>query len=36
MKEEDLTEDERTEIISKLNQEMHEIYYGRNFDRSDF
>lgn len=36
MIEEDLTEEERIDIIDKLNQEMHEIYYGRNFDRGDF
>ncbi|TJX15356.1 adenosylmethionine decarboxylase [Tissierella creatinini] len=31
----DLEDEERNKIIAKLNQEMHEIYYGRNFDRSD-
>ena len=31
MKEEDLSKEERQEILKKLNQEMHEIYYGRNF-----
>lgn len=36
MNEEDLTQNEREEILYKLNQEMHEIYYGRNFDRSDY
>ncbi|MBC8587967.1 adenosylmethionine decarboxylase [Paratissierella segnis] len=31
IKEEDLTEEERRNILTKLNKEMHEIYYGRNF-----
>lgn len=31
MKEEDLTGREKRQILEKLNQEMHEIYYGRNF-----
>ena len=31
IKEENLTEEERRNILTKLNKEMHEIYYGRNF-----
>lgn len=31
MKAEDLNENEKNDILNKLNQEMHEIYYGRNF-----
>jgi S-adenosylmethionine decarboxylase len=31
LKEEDLTGRQRAEILDKLNQEMHEIYYGRNY-----
>jgi S-adenosylmethionine decarboxylase len=31
IKEEDLTGRQKVEIIDKLNEEMHEIYYGRNY-----
>lgn len=31
MKEENLTDKEKSEILKKLSQEMYEIYYGRNF-----
>jgi S-adenosylmethionine decarboxylase len=31
IKEENLTEDQKKRILAKLNEEMHEIYYGRNF-----
>lgn len=31
LKEEDLTGRQKAEILDKLNQEMHEIYYGRNY-----
>ncbi len=31
IKEENLTEDQKKRILAKLNEEMHEIYYGRNY-----
>jgi S-adenosylmethionine decarboxylase len=31
IKEEDLTGRQKREILDKLNEEMHEIYYGRNY-----
>ncbi|MCK9443642.1 MAG: adenosylmethionine decarboxylase [Tissierellaceae bacterium] len=34
MNSEDLSKDEKVKILDKLYREMHEIYYGRNFDKS--
>ena len=34
MRAEDLSEEERKTILDKLYKEMHEIYYGRNFQKT--